>query len=194
MMITRDQFIRGFNALVAAHARRDRLNAILAEGNDGHQDVGLDPAIRELERQLEERCRDCEDDQGPWPENSGAEGDISLGLCPTGFMTIRDEHDNVLPHLTTAEAIWDQWEATSTGPFRPERGQVANLDDRRRPIVRPSDPAEDVLTACRRLSNSPSVMMPLEAKIVLSDAADEIEKLRSRLDDIEQEALDRNLI
>ncbi len=124
MTITRDQFIRGFNAIKAAYVRRDRLNAILVEGNDGHQDVGLDPAVRELEQQLVDRCRDHEDADGPWPENSGAEGDISLGLCPLP-MTIHDEAGNRLPHLTTAEDIWAMWERTSTGPFRPVRGAKA---------------------------------------------------------------------
>lgn len=130
MTITRDQFIRGFNALKAAHDRRHRINEILAEGNDGHQDVGLDPAIRELERQLEERCRDREDDNGPWPDNDGAEGDISLGLCPFE-MKISDESGTTIPHLRTAEEIWARWERDGAGPFRPERGKVINLADHR---------------------------------------------------------------
>lgn len=116
-IITREQFVRGFNALKAAQDRRQRLNAILAEGNDGHQDVGLDPATRELERQLEERCRDCEGDDGPWPSDCGAEGDISIGLS-TIPMSISDQHGNRLDHLTTAEEIWTMWERTKTGPFR----------------------------------------------------------------------------
>jgi hypothetical protein len=119
MMITREQFIRGFNALKAAQDRRARINAILNEGGDGHQDIGLDPAVRELEQQLVERCRDHEDENGPWPENSGWEGDISCGLFDPGFMTITDQQGNALPHLTTAEEIWAKWEKTKTGPFRP---------------------------------------------------------------------------
>lgn len=102
MMITREQFIRGFNALKAARDRRARINAILNEGGDGRQDIGLDPAVRELEQQLVERCRDHEDENGPWPENSGWTGDISFGLS-----------------WTTAEEIWAKWEETKTGPFRP---------------------------------------------------------------------------
>lgn len=74
--------------------------------------------MRELEQQLVERCRDHEDENGPWPENSGWEGDISLGLSRPGFMTITDEKGNSLPHLTTAEEIWAMWEETRTGPFR----------------------------------------------------------------------------
>lgn len=120
MTITRDQFIRGFNALKATQDRRNRLNEILNEGGDGHADIGVDPGVRELERQLEERCRDRWDDDGPWPDDCCGEGDISIGLSPIP-MTISDEHDNILPHLTTAEDIWDMWETTRTGPFRPIR-------------------------------------------------------------------------
>ena len=121
MTITFDQFKRGFDAIKNHWAAlRVVEDAAMNVGFDGF-DLGCSPLARELERQLAERCRAREDANGPWPEDSDGEDDISLGLW-TGPMTIRDEHGAEIPHLTTAEDIWAMWERTSTGPFRPVRG------------------------------------------------------------------------
>lgn len=45
-------------------------------------------------------------------------------------------------------------------------------------MTQPWDPNEDIADACRRLSNSPSVLISLEARSVLHRAAEAIEELR----------------
>lgn len=117
MTITREQFIRGFNALKADKTRRDAIETVADRLGLSGFDMGCNPVANELEQQLVERCRDKEDDSGPWPEDSCGEGDIALALHYFD-VAIYDENDRRQPNLTTAEEVWDHWEATKTGPFR----------------------------------------------------------------------------
>lgn len=117
MKITREQFIRGFDAIKESYARRQRINAALNVEQDFTCDIGTDPAIYEFQRLLEEWTGDRADDNGPWPEDCAAEGCISLGLADPQFMSVTDEDGKLMPHLTSAEEIWAMWGATKTGPF-----------------------------------------------------------------------------
>ena len=119
--ISREQFIRSFDALKASQERRDRINAAMNDDSQSFPcDIGTDPAVWELQQLLEAWTRDRWDDNGPWPEDACGEGDISLGLSPIP-MGIHDHLGNELPHRTTAEDIWAMWERTKTGPFREMR-------------------------------------------------------------------------
>lgn len=119
MTITRDQFIRGFNALKADIVRRDAIEVVaLRLGLEGFN-MGVNPAATELERQLVERCRAREDENGPWPADSPGEDDISLALHWEVLGHVIDDRGNAIDFPKTPEAVWAMWEATKTGPFRP---------------------------------------------------------------------------
>ena len=120
MTIIRDQFIRGFSALKASDARRERLNAAFGNDQDFNCDVGGDPAYFELLAQLEERCRAKEDEDGPWPENEGGESDIAFALIE-GLGPVYDEAGGGIDMPATAEGLWAMWEQSGTGPFRAGR-------------------------------------------------------------------------
>lgn len=119
MSITREQFIRGFNALKAEIERRSLIEQTAIDAGLQDFNMGSSPVANELEQQLVERCRDRWDDSGPWPEDSYGEGEISLALHYADT-PIYDEDHVRQPNLSTAEEVWAQWEATQTGPFRPE--------------------------------------------------------------------------
>lgn len=128
-MIRREQFVRAFNALKADQDRRDAVEeAAIQHGMDGFC-LGSSPVATELENLLTEICRDREDDNGPWPEDSCGEGDISLALHWSSLGSIFDgvTGERIRDFPTTAEGVWEMWEREQTGPFRPARGQVVNL-------------------------------------------------------------------
>lgn len=131
-MITREQFIRGFNALKADIARRDAIETVAERLGLESFCLGSSPVANELERQLVERCRAREDENGPWPEDSYGEDDISLALHHETLGGVVDEHGNRIAFPTTPEGVWEMWEREKAGPFRPARGQVVNLADRRK--------------------------------------------------------------
>lgn len=119
MSITREQFIRGFYALKDAQVGRNTVEEAARDAGFEYFDMGCNPLAAELERQLVERCRAREDDNGPWPDDCDGEDDISIGLhWGDGFGSITDSEGNQLPILTTPEDIWAMWEETKTGPFR----------------------------------------------------------------------------
>ena len=133
MNITRDQFIRAFGVLKADQARRDAIEeAALQHGMESFC-IGSNPVAHELEDLLIELCRDKEDENGPWPADSCGESDISLALHWSSFGSVRDgvtgEHIRDFP--TTAEGVWEMWEREQTGPFRPVRGEVIDLNQHR---------------------------------------------------------------
>lgn len=132
MNITREQFIRGFDALRANQAARETTERAAIEAGLEGFDLGYNPLSNELERLLGELCRVREDDDGPWPSDSCGEDDLSLALHWSGHTRIDDEHGNAIDFPNTAEALWAKWEAEMSGPFRPVRGQVVNLADRRK--------------------------------------------------------------
>lgn len=123
-MITRDQFIRGFDAIKTHHAsRRSIEDAALAAGWDEFN-IGYDPIARELQRQLEERCGDTTDDP-----HFGTE--ISYALNEKGRCSTADGLISMT--VDSAEALWTWWERTKTGPFLQPTAEVVSLDDHRRP-------------------------------------------------------------
>lgn len=131
MTITREQFIRGFNALKDAQAARDATEqAAINAGFEGF-DLGCNPLAKELERLLGELCRVREDDAGPWPADSCGEDDLSLCLHWSPYHSITDDQGNTIDFPTTPEDLWSMWERDRAGPFRPVRGQVISLEDRR---------------------------------------------------------------
>ena len=133
MMISRDQFIRGFNALKTDQARRHAIEQAAIQNGVEDFCLGSNPVAMELEDLLTELCRDREDADRPWPADSCGEGDISLALHWSSFGSVRDgvtgEHIRDFP--TSAEEVWEMWEREQTGPFRPAQAKVISLDERR---------------------------------------------------------------
>lgn len=132
-MITRGQFVRAFNALKADQARRDAVEQSAIQHGMESFCLGSSPVANELEDLLAELCRDREDENGPWPADSCGEGDISLALHWTTIGSITDgvTGEVIRDFPTTAEGVWEMWERERTGPFRPMRGQIVSLDERR---------------------------------------------------------------
>jgi hypothetical protein len=123
MTITKEQFVRGFNALRVSYARRQAVNEALDKENDFGCDIGSDPTYSELIRQLEDRCRCREDAYGDWPEDSCGETDIEIALMDRTSCSVTDEQGNRIDFPSTAEGLWAWWERTKTGPFLPMRGE-----------------------------------------------------------------------
>nr|WP_313040379.1 hypothetical protein [Brevundimonas diminuta] len=111
MTITRDQFIRGFNAIRASFGRQTAMNVAALEAGIEDYDYGQDPVAYELQKQLEERCNDTVDD----PHVGTA---ISYGLHEGGLVRPHDSAEEF--RMNSAEAVWRWWEETKTGPFTME--------------------------------------------------------------------------
>lgn len=109
MTITREQFIRGFKAIGAHYAGRDKIEeAMRAAGWDDSR-LGFDPVVQELQRQLQERCGDTTND--PYVGT-----DISYALTERGVVEPGNGAEPFI--MDSAEAVWRWWEETKTGPFR----------------------------------------------------------------------------
>lgn len=108
MTITRDQFIRGFNAIRLSFARQTAMNVAALEAGIEDYDHGQDPVAYELQRQLEERCGDTTDDKYVGTM-------ISYGLHEGGECTPAAGAASF--RVDNAEAVWRWWEETKTGPF-----------------------------------------------------------------------------
>lgn len=106
--ITRDQFIRGFNAIRTHYAGRALIEQAMFDAGWEDSRIGYDPVVIELRHQLEERCGDTADDPYTgtlidYALNEGGEcSDPSVGLALK---------------VDCAEAVWTWWEQTKTGPF-----------------------------------------------------------------------------
>lgn len=113
--ITRDQFIRGFNAIQAHYAGRTLIEQAMFDAGWEDSRIGYDPIVIELRHQLEERCADTVNDPYTgtlidYALNEGGEcSDASIGLALK---------------VDSAEAVWRWWEETKTGPFSPTEGLV----------------------------------------------------------------------
>lgn len=120
MMITREQFIRGFNAIKASHDRRDAINTAARAAGMIDFDAGDDPVVYELRRQLEERCGDRRDADGPFPPGQGT-GDIEYALYEGGEVV---PFEGAEPYvMDDAESVWRFWMHSKTGPFRSEAAE-----------------------------------------------------------------------
>lgn len=113
-MITRDQFIRGFNAIVSHYDGRTKIETAMFDAGWEDCRIGYDPVVIELRLQLEERCNDIVVEMGgtliDYALNEGGEcSDPSIGLALK---------------VDSAEAAWTWWEKTKTGPFDPTAGKV----------------------------------------------------------------------
>ena len=117
MAITREQFIRGFNALQASFDRPRAMNQAAKKAGIEDYEHGLDPVAFELQRQLEERCDDVDD--GDWGSSGSA---ISYGLHEGHIVTPGAGRESF--RMNTAEAVWRWWEETKTGPFTVKDGHV----------------------------------------------------------------------
>ena len=113
MSITREQFIRGFNALRASFDRQSAMNTAALQAGIEDYDYGQDPVVYELQRQLEERCADKDEP-----------------VVGTAIAYALHERNLVRPHagadqflMDSAEAVWRWWQETETGPF--EKGEAA---------------------------------------------------------------------
>ena len=109
MKITREQFIRGFNAVRASFERQHLMNEAAKTAGIEDYDHGQDPVAYELQRQLEERC-----DELVVGKVVGTA--ISYGLCEGHIVTPGAGMESF--RMNTAEAVWRWWEETKTGPFR----------------------------------------------------------------------------
>lgn len=110
MTITREQFIRGFNAIRASFGRQTAMNVAALEAGIEDYDYGQDPVAYELQKQLEERCNDRAD---------GIAGTmISYALHEMGECS--DPSIGLTLKVASAEAVWRWWEETKTGPFTME--------------------------------------------------------------------------
>ncbi|ASE39112.1 hypothetical protein [Brevundimonas vesicularis] len=113
-MITRDQFIRGFNAIVSHYDGRTKIETAMFDAGWEDCRIGYDPVVIELQHQLEERCNDvCAGAGGTMIDYALNEG----GECsdPSVGLTLK---------VDSAEAVWRWWEETKTGPFEPTTGRV----------------------------------------------------------------------
>lgn len=114
MTITRDQFIRGFNAVRLAFGRQTAMNIAALENGLDDFSLGLDPAVYELQRQLEERCGD----------DPGCRLGTMISYALHERMECGDPSAGVTMTVDSAEALWTWWEKTKTGPFSPTEGLV----------------------------------------------------------------------
>ncbi len=111
MKITKEQFVRGFDAVRAQHAAETAMEKLAAEHGNPEFSLGHSPVTVELIRQLEERCDD--------PDVSDASGsDIQYALYERNMVTTSEGAEPF--RMDTAEAVWRWWEETKTGPFKPE--------------------------------------------------------------------------
>lgn len=116
MKITREQFIRGFRAVQAQHVFEDAQEALATQHGNRDFTAGSSPLTAELIRQLEERCGDRRDEHGlAWPSGEGL-GDIEYALYEGGDA----EQGDVKIKLDGAEALWEWWSQTRSGPFKPD--------------------------------------------------------------------------
>lgn len=107
MSITREQFIRGFNALRASFDRQSAMNEAARKAGIEDYDHGQDPVVYELQRQLEERCQDVDDPVvGTAISYALHEGDI-----------VRPAAGAEQFRMNSAETVWRWWQETATGPF-----------------------------------------------------------------------------
>lgn len=106
--ISFDQFIRGFTALRHSFGRRTAINIAALESGWEDFDVGTDPIVYELQRQLEERCGDV--------ERVATFGTmISYGLWECLECTPGPGIEPFRVH--DGASVWRWWEVTVTGPF-----------------------------------------------------------------------------
>jgi hypothetical protein len=106
--ITRDQFLRGIEA-INAHNRLVKVvyDAFAAAGEDRVDGLGASRLLNELSRQLEERCND---------PNVPMQGSmIDYVLYEQGGLVI--EADGSKRMVNTPELLWSYWEETGCGPF-----------------------------------------------------------------------------
>lgn len=110
MKITKEQFIRGFDAVKAQHAAENALTKLAAEHGNPEFSLGHSPVTVELIRQLQDRCDD--------PDVNDAFGsDIQYALYEQNMVTTSEGAEPF--RMDTAEAVWRWWEETKTGPFTP---------------------------------------------------------------------------
>lgn len=111
MKITREQFIRGFNAIKASHDRCRVINEAARKAGQEDFEIGTDPAIYELRKLLEEWCGDI-------GEDARMGTDIDYALYEGGEVTPFKGAEPFI--MDSAEAVWSFWMHSKTGPFRPE--------------------------------------------------------------------------
>lgn len=105
--ITRDQFMRGMEAIARYRTMRDEVEAALAAGGCNSDGLAGDSLLDELVDQLSERCGDERDPVAGtmigWVLWEGG-GDIT-------------EADGTSRMVTTPEELWTYWETVREGPF-----------------------------------------------------------------------------
>ncbi len=108
MTITFEQFERGFTAIRLSFARRTAVSIAAMEAGYEDFEMATDPVVYELQRQLQERCNDFEDD----PHVGSM---ISYGLHEQGMCTPDQGAERFKVH--DAASVWRWWQETKTGPF-----------------------------------------------------------------------------
>lgn len=106
--ITREQFLRGIEAINRYRAMVRAVGAaMLAGGAGAPEDLGGQALHEELTRQIEERCGD--------PSRDPFGSDIEYMLYDAGGPVI--EADGTRRMVNTPELLWRYWEETGRGPF-----------------------------------------------------------------------------
>lgn len=117
--ITREQFVRGFNAIVAHYAGRASIEKAMEAAGWEDCRFGYDPVVMELEHQLAERCGD----------DVKALGGSMISYALNERHECSDPASGLTLKVDSAEAVWTWWEATNTGPFARPPINVHRLAD-----------------------------------------------------------------
>lgn len=109
MKITCEQFLRGL-AVYQAYEDfiRDVNRALKKLGADAVPDLGGEPLLVELRRQIEERCNDTRAEDGSTF--------IEYMLYDIGGPVRTADGREFM--VNTPELLWAYWEATNSGPFQ----------------------------------------------------------------------------
>lgn len=111
MKITKEQFVRGFDAIKAQHRAEEEITRLAGRHGNPEFSLGHSPVTVELIRQLQERCDD--------PDTSDSFGsDIQYALYERNMVTPSEGAEPF--RMDSAETVWRWWEETKTGPFTPE--------------------------------------------------------------------------
>jgi len=105
--ITREQFIRGIDTINRYRQMVDAVGkAMIKGGCVAPDDIGGDDLLKELTRQIEERCNDADTPYGSM---------VSYMLYDCGGPVVLDDGRRFM--VDTPELLWAYWKLTGNGPF-----------------------------------------------------------------------------
>lgn len=114
-MITKDQFIRGMDAIEAHRDLKAAVDAVLEmAGCEPSTDMGGGKLLDEIVTQLEERCND--------PVAGLVASAIGWVVWEGGGDVIEDDGRQF--SVRTPDELWTWWETTERGPFGAQTSAV----------------------------------------------------------------------